>query len=222
MRAYLESLKGSPRFSREDERRLWQRMRAGDTAADRTAARELLIRSQLPWAVRLARRYVNSFVPLEDLVGCANLGVIRAVDTFDAARARLTVHVRWQVHSECMRYRNAQHGAPAVQLPTTVTIRTKPAVAAAQARKVCAFDDARHAPLVDPYAARDAALDDQDLLARLAGAIDRLPVRLRRVIEGRLAGHTLSAIGRQMGISRQRVCQIEILAHHAIRATFER
>ncbi len=51
-----------------------------------TRARELLIERYLPLARRLARRYQRAEEPLEDLVQVASLGLIKAIDRFDAGR----------------------------------------------------------------------------------------------------------------------------------------
>jgi RNA polymerase sigma-B factor len=63
------------------ERSLFSRYRRGD--AD---ARELLITRYLPLAKRLARRYGRSSVPLDDLQQVASLGLLKAIDRFDADR----------------------------------------------------------------------------------------------------------------------------------------
>jgi RNA polymerase sigma-B factor len=59
----------------------WQRQ--GDEAA-----REALVRRYLPLANRLARRYLRSSEPFEDLQQVASLGLLKALDRFDPARGR--------------------------------------------------------------------------------------------------------------------------------------
>jgi RNA polymerase sigma-B factor len=61
---------------------LFERMRSeGDQRA-----REHLIERYLPLARRLARRYQRTEEPMDDLVQVASLGLIKAVDRFDASR----------------------------------------------------------------------------------------------------------------------------------------
>jgi RNA polymerase sigma-B factor len=61
---------------------LFARLRAnGDVRA-----RELLIERYLPLARRLARRYQHTDEPIEDLVQVASIGLLKAVDRFDASR----------------------------------------------------------------------------------------------------------------------------------------
>lgn len=63
------------------DRELFTRAHAGDGHA-----RELLIERYLPLARRLARRYQRSEEPLDDLVQVASLGLVKAVDRYDATR----------------------------------------------------------------------------------------------------------------------------------------
>jgi RNA polymerase sigma-B factor len=50
------------------------------------AARETLVRRYLPLANRLARRYLRSSEPLDDLRQVASLGLLKALDRFDPSR----------------------------------------------------------------------------------------------------------------------------------------
>ncbi len=52
------------------------------------AARETLVRRYLPLANRLARRYIRSSEPFEDLQQVASLGLLKALDRFDPSRGR--------------------------------------------------------------------------------------------------------------------------------------
>ena len=75
--------------AQEDRRLLVQYHRHGDQAA-----REALVERLLPLARRMARRYRRSDEPLDDLVQVATLGLIKAIDRFDPARARAPAHGR--------------------------------------------------------------------------------------------------------------------------------
>ncbi len=60
---------------------LWRRARAGDHHA-----RSRLIEQHMPLARSLAVQYRHAREPLEDLVQVANLGLVKAVDRYDADR----------------------------------------------------------------------------------------------------------------------------------------
>jgi RNA polymerase sigma-B factor len=63
------------------DRELFAHVRAGDERA-----REQLAKRYLPLARRLARRYQRSEEPLDDLEQVASLGLLKAIDRFDADR----------------------------------------------------------------------------------------------------------------------------------------
>src|SRR5256884_830997 len=60
---------------------LFELMQSGDPGA-----RDALIERFLPLARQLARRYQRAAEPLDDLVQVASIGLVKAVDRFDAAR----------------------------------------------------------------------------------------------------------------------------------------
>ena len=51
-----------------------------------SAARDELVRRFMPLAAQLARRYANSREPLDDLLQVASLGLVTAVDRYEAGR----------------------------------------------------------------------------------------------------------------------------------------
>lgn len=68
----------------------------------------------------------------------------------------------------------------------------------------------------DVEVAEEAECRDRER-ERLRAALDRLPERDRRVLLGRAAGETLKEIGRTIGVTRERVRQIEEQARAALR-----
>jgi RNA polymerase sigma factor (sigma-70 family) len=72
---------GSFEAKREEER-LWRRFGAGRDPADR----ERLVELYMPLARRMAARYSGVSEPYEDLLQVASLGLLNAVDRFDASR----------------------------------------------------------------------------------------------------------------------------------------
>lgn len=78
---YLQEIGQYPLLTRDDERSLSARSRAGDTDAFET-----LVRSNLRFVVSVAKRYQNQGVSLADLINEGNLGLIRAAQKFDESR----------------------------------------------------------------------------------------------------------------------------------------
>ena len=70
----------------QEDRALFQRAMATDGGAPDEAARAELIERFLPLARQLARRYQHGDEPLDDLSQVASLGLVKAIDRFDASR----------------------------------------------------------------------------------------------------------------------------------------
>ena len=78
MQLYLNEIHKYPTLTYKQTIALVHKVRAGDTAA-----REYLINCNLKFAFKIALKYVNSGVPLFDLVQEANIGLTNAVDRFN-------------------------------------------------------------------------------------------------------------------------------------------
>jgi RNA polymerase primary sigma factor len=78
---YLREINQIPLLSREEERKI-----AREAAAGSKAAREKLVNSNLRFVVNIAKRYQGMGLPLEDLIGEGNLGLLAAADRFDVKK----------------------------------------------------------------------------------------------------------------------------------------
>ena len=59
-----------------------------DALAARTQARDTLIRHNLRLVAHIAKKYFSAAASQEDMVSIGGIGLIKAVDTYDACRAR--------------------------------------------------------------------------------------------------------------------------------------
>lgn len=75
---YLKELKGVPMLTRAEEEATARAASRGDTAA-----REKLVSANLRFVINVAKNYQGLGLPLEDLIGEGNLGLLTAVDRFD-------------------------------------------------------------------------------------------------------------------------------------------
>src|SRR5262245_44167142 len=78
LRSYREDLASCRTVSREEERELAKRWRAGDRRAG-----QKLIEACLPFVVSIALEYRCWGVPLEDIIQQGNLGLLKAAEKFD-------------------------------------------------------------------------------------------------------------------------------------------
>lgn len=76
---YLEDIDGNKPLTRSEEMALFRRIRSGDHEALNE-----LVRANLKFVISVCANYRNQGVPLVDLVGEGNLGLIRAAHRFDA------------------------------------------------------------------------------------------------------------------------------------------
>ncbi len=74
---YLRAISRIPLLSREEERELARKATRGDREA-----KDKLIRSNLRLVVAIARRYQGMGLPLADLIGEGNLGLMKAAERF--------------------------------------------------------------------------------------------------------------------------------------------
>lgn len=93
MAAYIDACKDYPLLSKRQEQELAIRIQDGDTKA-----REILINSNLRLVMRLAQRHQPSGLDLCDLISEGNMGLIRAVDGFDASfDTRFSTYASWWI-----------------------------------------------------------------------------------------------------------------------------
>jgi len=78
---YLNQINKVPLLTREEEFKLAVKARTGDQKA-----KQKLVSANLRFVVQMAKRYSNSNMGFLDLISEGNLGLIRAVETFDPNR----------------------------------------------------------------------------------------------------------------------------------------
>jgi RNA polymerase primary sigma factor len=79
LQIYLQEINGTPLLTYLEEREL-----AGKVAQGDPYAREHMVKANLRLVVNIARGYLNKGMGLEDLIEEGNLGLMRAVEGFDA------------------------------------------------------------------------------------------------------------------------------------------
>jgi len=78
---YLKEINEIPLLSRDEEYDLAMKAASGDKAA-----KDRMVRANLRFVVNVAKKYQNQGLPLVDLISEGNIGLMNAVDRFDATK----------------------------------------------------------------------------------------------------------------------------------------
>src|SRR5262245_27883022 len=98
---YLQKVNQYPLLSDEEERELIERVQKNH---DVEAAKKL-VTSHLRLVVKIAMEYRSAFQNLLDLIQEGNVGLLRAVKSFDPAKgARLSYYASWWIRSYILKY----------------------------------------------------------------------------------------------------------------------
>jgi RNA polymerase sigma factor (sigma-70 family) len=97
---YLKEIDGSPLLNPDDEYELARRI----IELNDPAARERLVRSNLRLVVNIAKKYANRGMNLSDLIEEGNLGLLRAIDSFDTKfEVRFSTYAAWWIKQSIKR-----------------------------------------------------------------------------------------------------------------------
>jgi RNA polymerase primary sigma factor len=258
LKLYVRQIGSGPLLTRDQERELARRKDEGDEWAKRR-----LVECNLRLVMSITRNYLNSGVPLLDLIQEGNLGLMRAVEKFDYRRGfKLSTYATWWIRQAVTRA-IADQGRT-IRLPVHVVDQVR---RAKRARRVLTqklnrdplpeeiaaesgIDVERVHELFDlvedPVSLETPVGDGESLYAdlleddnaeqpeavladflcgiELDGALASLDARMRRVLELRfgLNGHhpqTLEEVGNELGVTRERVRQLESRALRELQST---
>jgi RNA polymerase primary sigma factor len=232
---YLKDLYRTPLLSREDEQHLFRKMNfllhqtevmrqkvaaSPESASDRdiSAIDDLLERAQaikngiiqanLRLVVSIARRHLHGrpSANLFELVSDGNLALMRAVEKFDYAKGfRFSTYGSWAI-MRCY----------ARSIPDEMTH---------EGRFQTGHDELLAVARDHRESERDDEADAEAIRTTVAGSLQSLEDRERSILErhyglgGAGATKTLEEIGSELGISKERVRQIEIQALAKLRNT---
>jgi RNA polymerase primary sigma factor len=257
LKLYVRQIGDGPLLTPAEERELARRKDEGDEWAKRR-----LIECNLRLVMSITRNYVNSGVPLLDLIQEGNLGLIRAVEKFDYRMGyKLSTYATWWIRQAVTRA-IADQGRT-IRLPVHVVDQVRRVMRARriltqklnrdplpeELAKESGLEPKRVRELLDlvedPVSLEtpvgdgdsmygdmledinseqpDAALADLLRGVELLAALESLNERMRHVLELRfgLNGQipkTLEEVGAELGVTRERVRQLESRALRELQA----
>jgi RNA polymerase sigma factor (sigma-70 family) len=103
----IDSIQDTPKFTRAEEQRLIRRKNKGDQEA-----RDLLIRSCMPWVIAIAKRQAERHCKtneLDELISEGFLGLVKAVDKIKSRKAKLVTYSKYWILASVLRYIGAEH-----------------------------------------------------------------------------------------------------------------
>jgi len=99
IRAYFKDVRHIPLLTPEEEVTLSEKIKNGDRKA-----RDQMIKSNLRLVISIAKKYMNLGIPLSDLIEEGNIGLMRAVDKFDATKGfRFSTYAAWWIKQSVSR-----------------------------------------------------------------------------------------------------------------------
>ncbi|MEN8126184.1 MAG: RNA polymerase sigma factor RpoD/SigA [Planctomycetota bacterium] len=250
IKEYLKEIDESPLLTWEDEKTLATAV----LEQNDPFARERLVRSNLRLVVNIAKKFSGRNLTLGDLIEEGNLGLLRAVDTFDPDHGvRFSTYAAWWVKQAIKRaiLSNSQpihiptymvelinqwrqvYAEQESRLGRTVSLDEMATVMKVPLRKarairdvVSVVDNGFQYDSADPNAGLDEAIEDDTIilpeehlgthedLQKALALLDEIDPREAEVLRLRfgLGGAeplTLKQIGKQLGLTRERVRQLQ-------------
>lgn len=250
IKEYLKEIDEAPLLSWEEEKALAEAILEDNDPE----ARDRLVRSNLRLVVNIAKRFSGRGMTLGDLIEEGNLGLLRAVDTFDPEHnVRFSTYSAWWIKQSIKRsiLSNAQpiyiptymvelinqwrqvHAELELQLGRTVSLEEMAGAMKVPIRKARAIQDIvgvveagfQYDGQEDTAGLEEAIEDDKmtlpeeaigtdEELARSVELLEEIDpreaevLRLRFGLDGR-EPLTLKQIGKKLGLTRERIRQIQ-------------
>ncbi|ODQ16229.1 RNA polymerase sigma factor RpoS [Shigella sp. FC1139] len=211
---YLGEIGYSPLLTAEEEVYFARRALRGDVAS-----RRRMIESNLRLVVKIARRYGNRGLALLDLIEEGNLGLIRAVEKFDPERGfRFSTYATWWIRQTIERA--IMNQTRTIRLPIhivkelNVYLRTARELSHKLDHEPSAEEIAEQLDKPVENGPEDTTQDD-DMKQSIVKWLFELNAKQREVLARRfgLLGYeaaTLEDVGREIGLTRERVRQIQV------------
>ena len=184
--------------------------------AERARAKKVLTEHNLRLVAHIAKKYQNVGEEMEDMISIGTIGLIKAIDSFDAGKGKLSTYASRCIDNEMLMFLRARK-----KISREVSLY-EPIGTDREGNEINLLDiiEQDQDDVVD-------RLETADRLGRLAGLIhETLSEREREIITlryGLANGRevTQREIGHKLGISRSYVSRIEKRALEKLKAAYE-
>ena len=183
MSLYLSDIQKFDLLSKEEEYELLKRIREDNDEQ----ARQLLILSNLRLVISTAKKSLGNGLPLIDLISEGNIGLIKAINKFDYEKGhRFSTYAVWWI-KQSIKKAIINIGRDIIYLEDII---------------------GKNDDVEDKIIKEDQLVEMKELLEKVLNERERLILEYRYGLYDNKI-HTLKEIGEQMGITRERVRQIE-------------
>ena len=198
------------------EEAVYLNMMETGSEAERERAKETLIEHNLRLVAHIARKYQNVDEETEDMISIGTIGLIKAIDSFDSGKGKLSTYASRCIDNELLMFLRARK-----KTSREVSLY-EPIGTDREGNEINLLDisEQEQVDVVD-------RMEAQSKLSRLSGLIhERLTEREREIIALRYGltseyEVTQREIGRKLGISRSYVSRIEKKALEKLREAYE-
>ena len=183
---------------------------------ERAQAKKILTEHNLRLVAHIAKKYQNVDEEMEDMISIGTIGLIKAIDSFDAGKGKLSTYASRCIDNELLMFLRAKK-------KTSREVSLYEPIGTDREGNEINLLDIIEQDQVDVIDRMEA----EDKLSRLSGLIhDTLSDREKEIITlryGLTNEHevTQREIGRKLGISRSYVSRIEKRALEKLREAFE-
>ena len=184
--------------------------------AERAQAKETLIEHNLRLGAHIAKKYQNVDEETEDMISIGTIGLIKAIDSFDSGKGKLSTYASRCIDNELLMFLRARK-------KTSREVSLYEPIGTDREGNEISLLDIIEQEQVDVV----ERLEAENKLSRLPGLIhDRLNEREKEIITLRYGltseyEVTQREIGRKLGISRSYVSRIEKRALEKLREAYE-
>ena len=184
--------------------------------AQRAQAKKILTEHNLRLVAHIAKKYQNVDEEMEDMISIGTIGLIKAIDSFDAGKGKLSTYASRCIDNELLMFLRAKK-----KTSREVSLY-EPIGTDREGNEINLLDiiEQDQVDVID-------RMETEDKLSRLSGLIhDTLNDREREIITLRYGltneyEVTQREIGRKLGISRSYVSRIEKRALEKLKAAYE-